>query len=69
MMENEQRLDTTDISVSIYDTSLISNILQIALDNITLDEPSRKRVQDFRLKLNKAGLEISKRYLESLQHP
>jgi hypothetical protein len=63
---NEQRLDETTISVTVYEATLISNILQIALNNLRLDPSSRKRVQDFRLKLQRAGLSISKRYLDSL---
>ena len=71
MVENEkkpeQRLDETYISVTVYEATLISNILQIALSNLRLDPSSRQRVQNFRLKLQKAGLSITKRYLDSLQ--
>jgi len=63
---NEQRLDETDISVSMHDATLISNILQIALLHLKLDDSTRRRVQAFRLKLQKAQLSIGKRYLDSL---
>jgi thiamine pyrophosphokinase len=64
---NDQRLDEIDIFVSIYETTLISNILQVAISNLRMDEDSRKRIQNFKYKLEKARLSITKRYLDSLQ--
>lgn len=64
--KQEHKLNETDISISTYEATLISNLLQIALYNITMDDETRKRVRVFRWKLNRAALAITKRYLESL---
>ena len=44
------------ISVTIYEVNLISNMLYIALNNMQLDDHTRKMAQGFIVKLQKSAL-------------
>ena len=54
--QQEQKPDEFSISVSRFDVNLISNIIYIALNHLELDEYSRKKAQDFIVKLQKSVL-------------
>jgi hypothetical protein len=64
--QSTQKADETDISVTSYEAALVSNILQVALRNMEMDEDVKKQLQVFKYKLNKARLLICRRYLNSL---
>ena len=54
--QQEQKADEFSISVTRFDVNLVSNILYIALNHLELDDYSRKKAQDFIVKLQKSVL-------------
>lgn len=54
--QQEQKPDEFSIFVTRFEVNLISNIIYIALNHLELDDYSRKKAQDFIVKLQKSVL-------------
>jgi len=67
-MEKEKQ-DEEPISVTAEEAALIPGILRTAKNRLYLNPDQKRLVDDFLSKLRKAGLSISKRYLDSLANP
>jgi hypothetical protein len=52
----EQKSDEFSISVTRFEVNLASNIIYIALNHLELDDYSRKKAQEFIVKLQKSVL-------------